>query len=361
VKIKFLVVILSVITILGCTKQPVNLPEPKSTYVNKTEIHEIITEGVKLHDSGDFDHAIQKFKKALSLDPDNETALYEITNTLITSGKYEASKTYIKQGIALKGRLLNAFYLLKANSLDIQGKSKEAIKFYKKAEKLNDTDYLIPFNMGITYSRLSDFEKAMSSFERALTLKPTHSSSNLFIAQLFENNNEKVKALLAYVRFCSLETDTPRYNFAVTRIQKILNKGVTKTGENSISINVADLLNSKNDIYSKMRTYLTMSGALRIGEKDEAKGLTNFDLLAKQFKDLLKYFEEISEKEEPNDFFWKTYSPYFLALSKNNFTKPFSVILFNNGEKKNANKWANDHSLEMQSFSKWNNMFNENY
>lgn len=69
-----------------------------------------------------------------------------------------------------------------ANCLDMQKDSKKAIKYYKKAVKLNKKNYLIPFNMGVTYTIISDMENAILSFKKALTLNPLHSSSHLFLS-----------------------------------------------------------------------------------------------------------------------------------------------------------------------------------
>ena len=59
-------------------------------------------------------------------------------------------------------KLLN--YVNEGRSLKEQGKKKEAILVYKKALKIKNNDYEIYNNIGVIYSELDNFEKAILNY-----------------------------------------------------------------------------------------------------------------------------------------------------------------------------------------------------
>ena len=52
-----------------------------------SEVDQYINEGIKLHDKGNYENAVQKYKKALELEPNSSLALYELTMTYMVSNK----------------------------------------------------------------------------------------------------------------------------------------------------------------------------------------------------------------------------------------------------------------------------------
>ncbi len=323
------------------------------------ELHNLLVKGASYHDEGNFDKAIQCYKIILKQEPNNENALHEIAYSTLTKGDLETADKYIERGIKLHGSLLDSFYLQKANLLDMQHKPDKALKYYKKAEKLNSQNYLIPFNIAITYINKKEYENAQKYLLKALQLNPNHSSSHFYLALLYENKDKNIQAFLAYSRFCSIERQGERYEFAVQKIKRILNSNIKENKKNnSTVININSLLLDKPDAYSSIELFFTLTKAVKLTK--ENKNLSSFDLMSQQFKSLLKYLSELDGDEKPNDAFWHIYTPYFFDLLTKNYVKPLSVFMFNTKENETARKWASANIDKINKFIEWTDNFTQN-
>lgn len=108
-----------------------------------------IANGNKSYRQKQYDKAIESYKKALQLNPDNDIARYNLAAAQFRSGKFEeAQKEY---ELASKDNT-NSSLTQKATynegvSLTKQKKLKESIEAYKQALRLNPTDEDTRFNL----------------------------------------------------------------------------------------------------------------------------------------------------------------------------------------------------------------------
>jgi len=353
----FFVLAIVLMISIGCSTKPKNIQE--ADLLSPDELHDLLVEGAKYHDEGNFDKAIQCYEIILKQEPNNENALHEIAYSTLTKGDLQAADKYIERGIKLHGSLLDGFYLQKANLLDMQQKPEKALKYYKKAEKLNPNNYLIPFNIAITYINKKEYENAQKYLLKALQLNPNHSSSHFYLALLCENNNRTIQALLAYARFCSIERQGERYEFVVQKIAKLMNSNVKENKKNnSTVININSLLFSKPDAYSSIELFFTLGKAVKLTKEKES--LTLFDLKAQQIESLLKYLSELQGDEKPNDTFWHIYTPYFFSVLEKDYVKPLAVFMFNTKEDESVRKWASANIDKINEFIEWTDNFKQN-
>ena len=98
------------------TKEP-SLPSPAQ--------RALVQQGVALHDAGDYDGAIQKYKQVLADTPTEVIALHEISVSYFEKRDYENALAFAKQGAEIKSDLLPQFYMMIGSILDETGKQQE--------------------------------------------------------------------------------------------------------------------------------------------------------------------------------------------------------------------------------------------
>jgi tetratricopeptide (TPR) repeat protein len=87
----------------------------------------LVTEGVQLHDVGDYPGAMRRFEQVLQEGPDDLDALYELSNTLMVAKEYRRSLDVAMKGAEYDSPLLPGFYSVIASALDDLGDQKGAV------------------------------------------------------------------------------------------------------------------------------------------------------------------------------------------------------------------------------------------
>src|SRR5690606_6767777 len=112
------------------------------------ELKKEITEGIALHDKGEYQKAIEKYNDLLKLYPDLSVVNYEIALSYSLIGDYENAEKYSKKVIDLnEGSILEA-YILYGSVLDEQGRVEKSIEVYEEAMSKFD-DYLLNYNYAV--------------------------------------------------------------------------------------------------------------------------------------------------------------------------------------------------------------------
>ena len=114
-------------------KTPINVLPP--SYGQMIQVLNNI--GVSLARIGEYEKAVETYKKIIELNHKNSRTYYNIGASLINLGRYE-----------------------------------EAIEVYKRAIKLNPNDYNSYYGMGFSLSKLGRYEEAIEVYKRAIGLNP---------------------------------------------------------------------------------------------------------------------------------------------------------------------------------------------
>jgi tetratricopeptide (TPR) repeat protein len=91
----------------------------------------VIREGVTLHDKGDYEGAMAKYRQVLAENPWEVSALHELAFTQFVTKDYQGSLATARLGARCRSQALPGFYISMANALDELGKRDEAIGVYK--------------------------------------------------------------------------------------------------------------------------------------------------------------------------------------------------------------------------------------
>lgn len=317
-----------------------------SIFGQNQKVDNLVSEGIKFHDKGDYKNAIKTYQKALSIDPNSSLVNYEIAFSYFSDKNYKNAEIYSKKVIDLKkGHLLSA-YISYGNALDMQGKTKKAMKSYEKAMKDFD-NYLLYYNHAITCFNSGNTDKAYESAIKAITNNSTHASSHLVLSKIMEKKGSRIKAMLPLYFFLLLEPNSNRAAIEYQTLKNYIDHGVTQTSEKNINVTVP--IDNDPD-FSAAEMMISLSKASNSLEENKEKA--GIELFAENNDSLFRILGEL--KKGNSGFWWDFYVPFFYGMANENLSKSFSYyISLSKGEE--VNNWIKENNVEFEKFENWIN------
>lgn len=310
------------------------------------ELEELVSEGIELHDQGEYEKAIELYKKALELDSTSSLAKYEMAFSLSASGDYDRAVEYCREVLEQNGDNMEGAYICMGNALDMQGKTDQAIECYEQALESFD-HYLIHYNLALTCYKSGDNEKAINSVLNAINTNPVHGSSHLVLSKIMEEKGSRVRAMLPLYFFLLIEPNTQRAAVEYERLKSFMAQGVSLTSDTEINVEVPE--DSDSD-FGAAEMIISMSRASYYIEENKDKG--ELEMFAQSNESLFTVLDEL--KKENTGFFWDFYVPYFSELNKKKHTEAFSYyISLSQGEE--ATSWIDSNERKMNKFIDWVN------
>ncbi len=173
-----------------------------STNPEAIEIYDIL--GLAHLRRGSFDSGIEQFKKALERNPSSTSTLFNLAKAYVITGKNDEARKTLENIISINPDDLNANTILaniyvKEGDIDkaakvleetleinpdyiqgyalasmyfLQGKIDESIDLYNKALRLDPDNAILHMNLAVVYQQKENYDAAISSCERAISLKP---------------------------------------------------------------------------------------------------------------------------------------------------------------------------------------------
>lgn len=329
----------------------------------KEAAEKLVSEGVALHDKGEYDKALAKYEKALSLDKDNVLALAEKALTLHAAQRNEEAIETARRAIETnpESESLKTIYATLGNSLDDLKKSQEAIEAYNEGIKKFPNYHQLYFEKGVALSRMKDYDEALLSFNKAVMLNPKHAGSHNAIARILYSKNKKVPALLALSRFFVLEPEGNRAKSNVELLQKIMQGDAEQTGKKSVTISInSDMLgdtlpNGKPTENSFKSTELILAlGAALNFDKKSAK-LNEAEKFRNAFKTVCASLKET--QKDNYGFYWDYYVPYFVQMYDNDLLEPFAYLAFASSDDASVAKWVKANDDKLRNFYAWSSKY----
>lgn len=304
----------------------------------------LIQQGIQLHDSGDYQAAIDLYKKALELQPDSDLAHVEIGYSYYAAGDYKNSEAHSKKAVELDGENAGLAYINYGNALDAQGKTKKAIRVYEKGLKEHES-YLLYFNHGISCLNAGKVDKAYDSAVQAINLNPMHGSSHLLLSDVMAKKNSRIQAMLPLYLFLLMENTGNRAEARYADLRKYLDRGVSVTADNKIDIDIPVSGNSDFDAVEMMVSLLKSSENL-----EQNKNKSQLQLFAENNDRIFKILGEL--RKEQTGIFWELYVPLLSGIAEAGHSEAFSyfIALPEGGE---AMAWLEQNNEKLNSFSAW--------
>lgn len=222
-------------SVLAC---PEVRPSPTATAApDRAAVAAFIHEGNALHDRGDYDGAIRKYREALAADPQNGEVMYEIANSLQAKKDYAGALEMAKAAEKTPNptRMLP---VLVGNIHDLMGDPKAAIETYRAAISKDPDFFLLYFNLGIAYDSLGRHDLARTCLQISTALAPRHPGSHFQLGRIYREGGYRTPAILALARALSLEPGTVRSRQARDTIDALFRAGVERDAKGNTKITV---------------------------------------------------------------------------------------------------------------------------
>jgi hypothetical protein len=312
------------------------------------KIKELIQQGTKLYDQGKFDDAAEKHKEALVIDKNDIIANYELAKTCFAVGKYDEAIKYGRRVTELNaGCMLEAIIII-GNSFDLKGETREAIKYYEWGLLKFPENNMLLFNQAVCFYNSKDFKMAEITIIKAINSDPFHASSHMLLANIMENQKQRIKSILPLYQFLLLEPNSKRSNDALNRLKEKLMLGVKKESEAKININLSSS-SLENDEFKGVEMMLGLLGASRYVEENEKK--SDIEYFSKMNQSLFIFLGEI--KKDNSGIWWDFYVKIFDDLIRTNNCEAFSYFIQKSLNESEVEKWLNNNREKMNLFAEW--------
>lgn len=319
------------------------------------EAQELVSEGIGLHDKGDYEAAIKKYDQAIKLDENYFNAWYEKLYSLFEWGKKKEcitlSKDVIKKFPDNPG--LRHVYIQYGSALDDIGKPQEAIEIYNKGISIYPGEYLLHFNKGLTLQRLEKYDEALLCYQESLKLKPLHSSSNYYTGLILHETN-KIPALLAYATFLAIEPRSDRSEEGMQRVENILWGNIKKEGDKTtIMMDISSLKDDKgkNDEnnFRSVEVFFALSGA----SSKELDSLTKTPAEKLSFRLQLLINSLANNRKNGKGFYWDHYVPFFMEMNEKKMVGTLAHLMYLKISGEDGMKWLEENEKEVDAFYDW--------
>lgn len=314
----------------------------------QTSVEDLVREGIQYHDQGDYDKAIETYKKALEIDPNSALVHYEIALSYFTKGDYEKAIQYSDLVLEQNQDYLLQAYLTKGSALDYLGKTEESIQLFQKAIKETEGHYLLSYNLALNYYKINDLENAEEHVINALVLDPSHASSHLMLANIHSQRGNTVETLLASHFFLFIEPQSKRSPEAYQMLLKNFNGDVTRDEKDpkNITINVSPNTNSQ---FGAAELMLSMLAASNTTEENKEK--SEEELFVENTTSFFKILGELKKKKN-TDIWWNLYVTFFYDLAQSEHMEAYCMYISQVGNK-NAGKWLDENPDKLSAFDNW--------
>lgn len=139
---------------------------------------------ITLADEGLGEATLQDFEELAEQYPDSYLVLYEYSLALYRTGRYKEAVSLLERLTKSRFAEPQAFAMY-GNALDMDGKSKKALKAYDEGlKRFPDSGYLY-LERGIVKGKKGNLNEALSDYEKGIAVEPAFASNYFRAAQLY--------------------------------------------------------------------------------------------------------------------------------------------------------------------------------
>ncbi len=317
------------------------------SFAQSNAASDVIKQGIKLHDKGDFDGAIQLYKTVLQTNSKLPQANYEIASSYFGLKDYENAIKHCNVVIEVNIMYTDQAYILKGSALDLMGKSVDAVKTYKEGISKFPDNYLLYYNLALTSFNLKKYNDVDEALMKALTINPAHASSHLLLGYSMSTQGHRVKSVLALSNFLLIEPTGKRAVSALDFLENEFAKGVKKEDDNSVSITVP--IQKKSDAFGTAELMLSL---LESSKQTEAnKNKSSHESFAENLKSLFNILGEL--KKDNKGFWWNFYVDFFYTLSNKNHVEALSYYIMQAKNDNTVYTWLQQNKDKYEALADW--------
>lgn len=204
---------------------PVNVKKPGETAIVKEENESRLqifnretvnsekgyySKALQLHRQGRIEKAVAMYKKALSLNPSNNDALFNIASLYITMARYADAYNILIKLLDVNPSDPKTILNLAVTEIGL-GKNRDALSHLRD---INDEDdnvrFGISFHKGVALSRIGERDRAMACYKNAEKLNGDYPALLLNMALLYEKSGNYSEAINYYSRLIETDSSAPK-------------------------------------------------------------------------------------------------------------------------------------------------------
>jgi tetratricopeptide (TPR) repeat protein len=323
---------------------------------DNTARHDLVEQGVKLYDAGQYPEAVAKYQQALATAPNDPYALSELALTYNSMGRNKEAVDICQKLLKADPNADESVYVTYGNSLDALKKTKDAYRAYEDGLKHHPASASLYFNLGVAQATSGQGPASIGSFQQAVALRPDYASVHMSLGVMQLASQARVPAVLALARFLVLEPRGARAAQRLPLLDKAMSQGVTRTGANAVTLSMtveniqaAGRESEKPDNFGLTEMMLNLASARTIG-KDSGTAVSRF---AEQFSWLCKSLAE-RRSAKPTGFTWNYYVPYFVEMEQKGYVPAFAYLTHaSQTEVPEVQQWLAAHPNEVAVFQEW--------
>ena len=236
---------------------------------NSASSNDLLEEGKTYYNNGEYDKAIEIFKKAVELNPDDYSNWNWLGSSYNQNGEYQEAINSLLKAIELNPNdAYNYYWLgfsyygngeyeraidssLKAVELNSDneynwfllgcsyyqnGEYEEAVNSLLKAVEINPNDYLNWYWLGLSYYNNMQYQEAINSLLKAVELNSNDAGNYYWLGRSYNDNEQYEKAIDSLLKATQLNSDDPEnwYRLCISyhinrQYQDAINSGLKAT------------------------------------------------------------------------------------------------------------------------------------
>jgi tetratricopeptide (TPR) repeat protein len=321
------------------------------------EAEKLMRAGVECHEAGEFDKAIEYYEKALKLAPKVPGIYYELAFSHLYNENPQTALEYSQKGIELAERQgqnedLAGLYDLKGSALDDLGRREEAVKVYLEAiARFNVNNTRLYYNLGLTYYRMGERDKAWESLAQSLADDTFHPSSNFLVGKICYELGRKTQSLYSLCYFLLLEPNTERSGEAFSTLRQL----IVRNEEEEIGV-------SNTGDFTGLDLILGLMLMSNSNDPDESDDRLMMRKLEAFFKAASEQPQAMTENgsgtsgasSSIEDLWWKFYIPFFAAIAESEHFETLCRYIGMSGSEE-SRMWLEENGEKIDALFEWLN------
>ncbi len=307
-------------------------------------------EAIKLMDEGKTEESIILLQESQKLDPENFDYPYEIAYANYLKKDY-------KKAIEILEKLENytninaRLYTLWGNSYDNLENSEKAIEIYNNGIKKFPNEGLLYLEKGVVYELDMDYNNAVLTYQKGISVEPRYPSNYFRIANLYLNSADKVPGLIYGEIFLNLERTTNRTKEMSKNLYETYRSSIVFKNGQWTELNLCKNLTLDLEKYDKTKKLpLCMIygkwfiyGLLNSNPKE-----FNLNSISKIRQEFIKNYFKKDNKDYPNILF-----DYQNEMAENNIFDAYNHYIFQMGATEEFSEWLKANKTEYDRFVEW--------
>jgi len=298
----------------------------------------LIRKGVSLHDKGKYKEAIDYYEQALKVNPNSMSAVYEMSLSYLYLKDYNNALKYSTKVINANFQpLLVDAYCVKSSALADLNRINDAIKLLNEAIDRCGDEYLLHYNLGLSYFKTKNLRFAIAHLRKAIEVDTTHSSAFLLYAYTLNDADKWIQSFLSFHFFLLLEPNTDRSKDAFGEMMDML---TTQNPANSPRLLPEDGIDQKK-IYDFIQSNKPKSNDTEI----------QFAYFQELTRKIILYLSQIQNDTRRGlmwDFFVPIYSEILASGYLETYCRYISASYY-----PSSLEWWNKHPEQVDKFIAW--------